>query len=54
MMLRGCMQFDKEVNRCVKLLEELDSVVARKKDVSQQVGWSVLNWALKCLCYGGW
>ena len=33
-------QFEKEVSRCIKLLEELDSVVAKKKDVSQQVGKS--------------
>jgi hypothetical protein len=30
-------QFEKELSRCIKLLEELDAVVARKKGVSQQV-----------------
>lgn len=33
-----CLQFDKEVGRCVKVMEELEAVIARKKDVSQQVG----------------
>lgn len=34
----GAPQFEKEVVRCIKLLEEADAVVAKKKDVSQQVG----------------
>lgn len=33
-----CLQFDKEVGRCVKVMEELEAVITRKKDVSQQVG----------------
>ncbi|GFH06953.1 DHR10 domain-containing protein [Haematococcus lacustris] len=35
--LEMVVKFDKEVCRCLKLLEELETVVARKKDVSQQV-----------------
>ncbi|KAJ9525155.1 hypothetical protein QJQ45_020681 [Haematococcus lacustris] len=35
--LEMVVKFDKEVCRCLKLLEELEAVVARKKDVSQQV-----------------
>ncbi|GFH15494.1 DHR10 domain-containing protein [Haematococcus lacustris] len=34
--LEMVVKFDKEVCRCLKLLEELEAVVARKKDVSQQ------------------
>ena len=30
-------QFEKEVTRCIKVMEELESVIARKKGVSQQV-----------------
>eukprot|EP00955_Chlamydomonas_euryale_P007871 83095-Chlamydomonas_euryale.AAC.1 len=30
-------KFDKEVGRCIKAMEELDTAIARKKDVSQQV-----------------
>ncbi len=36
--LVACPQFEKELSRCVRLLEELDAAVARKKEVSQQVG----------------
>jgi hypothetical protein len=35
--LNPAAQFDKEVGRCIKLMEELEAVIARKKDVSQQV-----------------
>ncbi|GFH20208.1 DHR10 domain-containing protein [Haematococcus lacustris] len=35
--LEMVVKFDKEVCRCLKLLEELETVVVRKKDVSQQV-----------------
>ena len=31
------LQFEKEVTRCIKVMEELESVIARKKGVSQQV-----------------
>jgi hypothetical protein len=31
------MQFEKDLQRCSKLMEELDSVIAKKKDASQQV-----------------
>jgi kinetochore protein Nuf2 len=30
-------KFEKEVGRCIKLMEDLDAAVGRKKDVSQQV-----------------
>ena len=30
-------QFEKEVTRCIRVMEELDTVIARKKNVSQQV-----------------
>ena len=30
-------KFDKEVGRCIKLMEDLDTAVSRKKEVSQQV-----------------
>lgn len=30
-------KFDKEVGRCIKLMEDLDAAVSRKKEISQQV-----------------
>lgn len=41
-------QFEKEALRCSKLLEELDTVVAKKKDVSQQVGRSCVAAVRRC------
>ena len=31
------LQFEKDLKRCSKLMEELDNVIAKKKDASQQV-----------------
>jgi hypothetical protein len=33
------MQFEKDLQRCSKLMEELDSVITKKKDASQQASW---------------
>ena len=41
-------QFEKEVSRCLKVMEELEAIIARKKGVSQQVGvplWFTFCWA---------
>ena len=43
------LQFEKEVSRCLKVMEELEAIIARKKGVSQQVGvplWFALRFTM--------
>lgn len=46
------LQFEKEVARCLKLQEELDVVIMKKKDVSQQVRLRQRMGVNSRLCWG--